>query len=791
MRHLFWTVLVVALLGCSGADERKAAHFERGKELLAAQKFEKATLEFKNVLKIDPSHVEAEFLLGQAMEQLGDYSGAARRYQAVVSARDVHLGALVRLGRLYLFGDRVGEALVLAEKGLEYEPDNLDARVLRAGALMRSGDYSEAQRDLHAVLASEPAHVDALSLFAALLVTEGQTSAAIELLEGGIRANREDPELLRQLAGIEASTGATDRAAARFEELLALDPKSVESRLEVAGFYWDAGRRSEAERTLREGIEHEPGEVRLKLTLAQLLAEAGERARSVSTLRGFIDKAPDIDALKFGLASVYEGMSEFDEAKAQYREVIRQRGTSPDGLVARNRLALLLVREARYADASALLAEVLEHNPLDAGALVLRGTIALETGRPGDAIVDLRTVLRDHPNDTHVLRLLARVHWMNEEREQSKTLLRKAIKTNPGDIALRLELAEMLARSGESAAAKDEIERALALEPSHRRALEALARLQVDDSEWEVALRTAARIEALHPGWFLADYVTGLAEQGLGRHDAAARALEAARAKNPGAVEVLAAQLRTDVALGRRASALARINEALVAQPDRPVLLNLRGELLARFEAYGEARESFEAAIERMPAWELPYRNLAALHLARGEPQAAIETYRSGLAATSGAASLVFELAERYESQGDHELAIAEYEALLAREPDRAAAANNLAMLLLTYRRDPDSLERARALTANFAKSGNPDYLDTLAWVQLQRGEVEGAIVLLERVVRLAPEVAVYRYHLGMAYHRRGDFEAARENLRLALAADVLFRGLDDARATLATLGGG
>ncbi|HHJ14072.1 MAG TPA: tetratricopeptide repeat protein, partial [Gammaproteobacteria bacterium] len=48
------SIIVLGLAGCGGKEERKAAYLERGKAYLAEKNFDKAKIEFKNVLQIDP-----------------------------------------------------------------------------------------------------------------------------------------------------------------------------------------------------------------------------------------------------------------------------------------------------------------------------------------------------------------------------------------------------------------------------------------------------------------------------------------------------------------------------------------------------------------------------------------------------------------------------------------------------------------------------------------------------------------------------------------------------------------
>jgi hypothetical protein len=92
-------------------------------------------------------------------------------------------------------------------------------------------------------------------------------------------------------------------------------------------------------------------------------------------------------------------------------------------------------------------------------------------------------------------------------------------------------------------------------------------------------------------------------------------------------------------------------------------------------------------------------------------------------------------------------------------------------------------------LSARFANSSNPSYLDTYGWVLFKRGDADGSVPVLTRVVAKVPDAALSRYHLGMAQSLAGDNSGARDNLLRAVNSGTKFAGLDEAKATLDRLG--
>jgi Flp pilus assembly protein TadD len=99
-------------------------------------------------------------------------------------------------------------------------------------------------------------------------------------------------------------------------------------------------------------------------------------------------------------------------------------------------------------------------------------------------------------------------------------------------------------------------------------------------------------------------------------------------------------------------------------------------------------------------------------------------------------------------------------------------AINNLVSLLLDYRSDKESLDRASSLSEALKNSNVPQFQDTLGWAQYRRGEFKNAISTLEAAAAKVPNAAVVHYHLGMSYAAAGHSEKAAEQLKTALSLE-------------------
>ena len=95
--------------------------------------------------------------------------------------------------------------------------------------------------------------------------------------------------------------------------------------------------------------------------------------------------------------------------------------------------------------------------------------------------------------------------------------------------------------------------------------------------------------------------------------------------------------------------------------------------------------------------------------------------------------------------------------------------ANNLASLLVTYRTDDESLERAFAVGRRLRDTTIPPFQDTYGWLLFRRGEAEEALKYLEPAANALSEDPIVIYHLGKTYVALGRDEEALRAFEVAL----------------------
>ena len=129
--------------------------------------------------------------------------------------------------------------------------------------------------------------------------------------------------------------------------------------------------------------------------------------------------------------------------------------------------------------------------------------------------------------------------------------------------------------------------------------------------------------------------------------------------------------------------------------------------------------------------------------------------------------------------------------ALIHTNPRNVLVANNLAVLLVDYKGDQQSLQKAFSLSRDFEKDAPHSlFLDTLGWVRFKMGQQEEALRLMKDAVAKSPEVPTLNYHLGMALYQSGKTTEARAYLSKALKSAEAFQGRQVAEQILSQMRG-
>lgn len=790
-----WMLLIgllasLTLAGCDGAEKREAAHFERGKALFAEGNLAKARIEFKNTMQINPLNVEALYYLGLIAEKEKHFNAAFGAFAKVVEQNPKHIGGNIRYGRYLLLAGKLDDALARAETVLALEPDNAESHALRGAVYLQKGNLAEARAEALAARKADPASVNALTLLVGVLRKEGKQQEAVAELKKGLAADPKNVSLWRVLVEIYRLENDLAGVRAAYGEIIKLEPDVYRHRVELARLLIRAGHKKDAEEVLRQGVSARPAELEPKEILAEFLIEQSTFAAAEKQIKAFIAADPKINTFRFSLARLYAKHRKFKDAETVLHEIEKD-ASQPDVLKAKATLARFRLQANDTKAARALVDSVLAVEPVNADALTTRARLLLHDGKDVEAIAVLRTVLRDNPKSVEALRLLAESHLRARNLDLAADSLRKVLAVAPGDDATRMQLIRIYTQRKNYDEALQLLEQSILRAPNSLALQARKVELLIAKRDVRRALETAKQMQARPEGKNspLTQYAVGRALQAAGRHELAVRSFERVLGEKPDSAAALRGFVGSKVAMKHADEAIAYLEGIRKEKPDDVYALNMLGSLYAYSKAFDKAEAAFTQASVKKPNWRSPYINLGKLMLAEKKPQQAVHVLEQGLEKVPNDSAIQFVLGIAHLSSGAYDAAISDYEAVLAKNPKNAMAANNIAAIIADHQYDnPERLDHALRLVQSQQNSKNPYFLDTLGWVHYRKGDYSLAILFLKQAVEARPNHAYMNYHLAMAYYKGGDTDAARAHLEKAVVEGASYPELDKAKALLKSM---
>jgi len=788
VKYLITCLILISLISCGGSEGRKSAHLDKGKAYLKEGNLDKAKIEFKNVIQIDPKSAEGYYYMASTYEKSRDFKKALGVYKKTVELQPDNIDALTAVARIYLLVGVLDKAVEFSAEALKIKADYPEALAVRAAAAFHRGEMGAALNDVRSALDIDPDNLSSIALLSRIYITQSQEDKAEALLVSALQRKKMDVSLRVLMVQFYQNTKQYEKAAKILSALVESNRENVQYRIQLAMLYDEVNDIDKAEKTLRTAIDELPDNMLVKRSLIEYLAKKRDFMFAQLELSRFIKEDSNNPELKLLSALLYKQTKDNSKSEALYREIVRGYGSEAAGVKAQYQLVRLLLEEKRENEAKTELEALLLQNPSYIDALSLRGVMSLKSNDTAAAISDFRKIIKENPQSINHIKLLAEAFIKEEKYNLAEQQITQVLDIRPTDITARIVLAKLLYQQKQYSDAVKHLNIVEKLEPENIDVQKMLFKSYLAISDYERAMQIADNLKAKKPDNSLGYFYSGLALQAQRKYELSMLEFEKSLEIKSDLIEPLSSYVRSALALKKPELAENKLKNIADENPHNAIVLNLLGEVLLQQKKNKEAAEIFEKALLSGDKWWILYRNLASAQLLLKQTDKAIQTYRDGIEKALDKSRLYLKLAILLESQGELKEAMAQYEEMLRVEGKSKVASNNMALLLIGHYNDQASKDRALSLVDQFQASVNPNFLDTLGWVYFKRGEYDRALSALLQADGLAPEQALIQYHLGSVYFSKGDIPQARKLLEPLARISGSFKGKKDVQRMLAEM---
>jgi len=664
---------------------------------------------FQLSLRMDSKNWEAHHNLGLALLTVHDASRATSELRAAIAEKPDSASSHFALGTLLYNEKKLAPAATEFDAVIKIDPNFPGAVISRAQVLIAQGNAAAAVALLESALAQPPPAEQLVPVAVALGLAYSQTgeaSKAAQTLQQLIASRPDSADAHMGLGTVYAETKPANLEAAitEFRDALRLDRSKDEARLALGRALISQQKYSEALVPLREYTEHEPRD--FQGYYAEGLAYRGLRQwdSSIASLQRAVRLGPESYEVRYELGVVLAEAGQNEQAIRELQIAEKIRPTAPDP---HDQLARLLAQTGPQ--------ELARKEHAEYAALISRGDPDAAAGK-----------FNARANE-----LLAAGN-----ARAAADAYRSALRANPKNPQLHYNLSLALDQLGDRATERQELEKAIQLDPELAVAHNQLGVLDLQSNRTSEAEQEFKKAIAGDPRYAEAQNNLGVLYSREGKDQDAATLYQQAIDSDP------------------------KYAKALV---------NL-GLLLAQHGQVAQGEQQLRAAIQINPSDPAAYTALGMIQGKSGRGGEAVESFRKVVALQPESADAHLNLGIALVDQYDRSGGFKEFQQAARLAPQSPAVHYNLGRFFFETAKYEDArkeLEEAVRLDSSYAPA-----LYFLALEAKQDNDLPRSTELFEKLLSLQPGNPDAQFLLGQNLEHQGNSSEAMAHWKLALQAD-------------------
>jgi len=443
----------------SETTERIRIHNALAKIYLSAREIDTAKAYAENVLKQDPTNLQALITHGMALKSGGKPDAAIRDFTQVLRRKPDFVQGYLQLADAYAMQRNTSMARKTLEAGLRVAPDNRELLMASYRVCLMEKDYKQAEQHLLDLVEKYPLAIDAQAMLGDFYLTLNDESAARrEYSEIVLKSPRSAVGYIK-LARLYAQQGQTDNAIAQLQKGLGLVEDNQTLAAELVTVWLSAERFDDALALCDQRLKANPEEA----FAHYLKGRVYSRMKKYDSAKKAFEKAAEIDPMwpeaGNSLAAVYLLQEKKKEAIDHFEETLAHNPKNPTAILVLGRL----YEERKEYDKAI---EVYENGVGKVpGFWSAANRLAFLSADRATSVETLDRALkiasaayRMKPGQAAIIDTLGWIYYKKGETERALHLYEKLIAAAPEDPVVNYHMGVVLKKSGDIDTAKEKLQ---------------------------------------------------------------------------------------------------------------------------------------------------------------------------------------------------------------------------------------------------------------------------------------------------------------------------------------------
>lgn len=789
LKHFLLSGLVLAfLVSCGGAEDRKEKYLEKARSYMKDNNLEKARIELKNVLQIDPKNAESYYLLAEISYFKKSMSAAVNNYKKSIELNPDYNDAKISLAKTYSVTDYdvyltdAERLLDEVKKSLGY---NEKANVIKATILIKRHKESEAEKILKGVIDKSPKYINAYSTLGYIYLKEKKYEEATKRLNQGLSENPDNIQLLMSLADVYIKQKMQDQAESVIKRVIALNTNTYSYQVALATFYVKNKELNKAEKILRDAVNENYNDATRIATLINFLAQHRSMQAAISELETIVKKVPKNHENKYSLSNYYTITGQYRKALAVLKEIIELDSLSPLAVKSRVKIADIYFKQNNYTKAKATLASVLDENRNVISAQLIKSKIDIINDKLDDAVNSLRLIVKDQPGHKEAPMLLAKALKKQGQIDLAFTTLSQLINAAPGNHQAYIDFSNFLMENNRSDQALDVINSAIDLFRTNfdvfKQKFKILFALKKNDE----IIAMLKELKLLMPSRYEVYHLSGVYFIKMEKYSLAIQDLERALSKTEELYPIYRSVMKAYLSNNQKDKLYAFLNKEIQIENRKISALQTLGDLYFTDEQFKKSEKSYKQTLQIQSDWAPAYKALIRVAVANRKYDDAIAYFKQAINIGDGKDNMKIRLIRFYTSLSKYREADALYGELLKETPYNAILINNYISFVLNYMSDASHMSQVKSLIARIENHSNMTIQDTVAWYYTNTKQYKKALAIYQKIEPDINGEAHYQYHYGYTLFMNNEKLKAKSYLEAALKSKEVFKGKDKIKALI------
>lgn len=447
-----------------------------------------------------------------------------------VVLKDINKLILVNPGIGYLYYQRAvvnsglssWEAVVAdCEKALEFDPQNLDAKILLGRASGVLNNHKDSIKYLKQALKEAPKREDIYIFLAKEYLNVENYKAAERVMQDLLSRDSEAIVAYYYLGAIYgAYLRQPNKAIDIYEKLLVREPENVQVIDAISVLYLEVGQSGKALAMLLKLEKQKPGDIALKLKLAKIFYKLKKYDDAALRFEDILRQNPNSDKIAYYLGVLYQEIGKTDQAMENYYKINSDSGLFKDAQIriahtyklkgniseSKNVLNAAIKRKPDTAEFYQYLASIYEQDgdtlsaikvlekagkrfPSNEKIFFSIATLYDRLGEPDKAVSTMQKVLQVNPDNANALNFIG-YSYANRGINliEAEDMLQQAVRLRPTDGFIIDSLAWLYFKKGDLDKTKFYLDKALALQPNEPTILKHVGELNLKQGSSKKAL---------------------------------------------------------------------------------------------------------------------------------------------------------------------------------------------------------------------------------------------------------------------------------------------------------------